>query len=294
MLNNANSLTVQMGSILDWGGDGSTGAYLREVDGGTLAYLQPDFVFEPASTIKAVHHLHTMRDVMFGGADLTDDVTYSENYSGSCPLGGAPFTTVSLQETLRRMMVNSDNAAAKGISDIYGFAAITSTAQNVAGMASTGVYHTLGCGGEAVANPNQLTLRDVGEMYDRIENLQILDQTHRDIYYSLMQNQDTPGPWWFTTDLEDLIDEVAGDLGVPDAANSVWAATRLAWKPGGYASTTRTTSRWAGSSPCRTARAGQWCPSGPTSLASSCTAPWAVATPSTACGRRRRSCSAAG
>jgi len=234
MLNNATPLTVEIGQIMDWGADGDTGCYLREIGGPTLAALQPDFPFEPASTIKAVYHLHTMRDVMAGGADLDELVTYSENYSGSCPLGGAPFTTQPLQEVLRRMMVNSDNAAAKAISDRYGFAAITSTAQNVAGMASTSANHTLGCGAEAIANPNTLTLADAGRMYERIQNLQIVDEPARDTYYSLMQNQDTPSPWWFTTDLRATIDEEAADLGLPENTDSFWANVEIAWKPGGY------------------------------------------------------------
>ncbi len=234
LLNNSSALTVQMGEILDWGRDGDTGVYLREINGSTLASLQPDFQFEPASTIKATHHLHAMRDVMAGNISLATPVTYSINYNGSCPIGGAPTTTQTLQETLRRMMVNSDNAATQGIRNLYGLAAITNTAQNIAGMTSTSINHTLGCGSDAFANPNQLTLRNAGELYERIETLQILDEPTRDTYYSLMQNQDTPSPWWFTTNLEDLVDEVAIDLGIPDAAGSYWTNVRTAWKPGGY------------------------------------------------------------
>ncbi|MEN8007066.1 MAG: serine hydrolase [Candidatus Krumholzibacteriota bacterium] len=234
MLNNSSDLTVEMAQILEWGSDGDTGVYLREISGPTLASLQPDFQFKAASTMKAVYHLHTMRDVMAGNINLAAPINYSINYSGSCPIGGAPTTTQSLQEVLRRMMVNSDNAATKAISDMYGFPAITNTAQNIAGMSSTSANHTLGCGADAIANPNTLTLRDAGELYDRIETLQVLNQPMRETYYSLMQNQDTPGPWWFTTDLEATIGDVAVNLGFPNAADSFWAATRTAWKPGGY------------------------------------------------------------
>jgi hypothetical protein len=234
MLSNANDLTVEMGGILEWGSDGNTGAYLKEVDGGTLASLNPDFIFEPASTIKAVHHLHTMRDVMMGGADLSDPIQYSENYSGSCPIGGAPFTNTTLGEALRRMMVNSDNAATNGIAQLYGFGAINNTAQNIAGMTSTSINHTLGCGAAAIANPNRLTLRDLGGMYEQIQNLSLLDEPTRDTYYSLMQNQDTPSPWWFTTDLQQTIEDEAAALGTPWIADSFWANTLTAWKPGGY------------------------------------------------------------
>jgi Beta-lactamase enzyme family/Polyglycine hydrolase-like, structural repeat len=234
MLNNSSSLTVEMGGLLDWGSDGDTGVYLRELGGSTLASLQPDFQFKAASTMKAVYNLHTMRQVQAGNISLGQPINYSINYSGSCPIGGAPTTTQTLRETLRRMMVNSDNAATKAISDMYGFPALTNTAVNVAGMNSTSINHVLGCGADALANPNTLTLRDAGELYDRIQTLQVLNEPMRDTYYSVMQNQDTPGPWWFTTDLEDTIDEVATSLGILPTADSYWAATRTAWKPGGY------------------------------------------------------------
>ncbi len=235
LLNNANDLTVAAGQALQWGSDGWTGAYLEEVDGPTLAYLQPDFVFEPASTIKAIHHLHAMRSVMSGESSLGQPVTYSENYSGSCPVGGAPFTTQSLQETLRRMMVDSDNAATEGITQLYGEGDIEQTARLIAQMTSTELNHTLGCGAGALADPNHLTLRDAGRLYEGVQTLDLLDEPRRDTFYALMQNQDTPAPWWFTNILRGTIDQVAGDLGLPQSiADDYWDATLTAWKPGGY------------------------------------------------------------
>lgn len=234
MLSNANDLTVEMGGILGWGSDGDTGAFLKEVSGATLADLHGEFQFEPASTIKAVHHLHTLRAVQADDIELSDPITYSENYSGSCPIGGAPFTTVSIQECLRRMMVNSDNAATNGIANLFGFGALNNTAQDIAGMDDSSINHTIGCGAQAVVNPNQLTLRDITGMYELIESTQVLDAEHRDIYYSLMQNQDTPAPWWFTNDLEDTVLEEAAAMGTPWIADSYWANVRTAWKPGGY------------------------------------------------------------
>ena len=235
LLNNSNDLTIQAAQALQWGSDGWTGAYLKEVEGPTLASLQPDFVFEPASTIKAIHHLHAMRSVMQGNSNLLQPVTYSVNFSGSCPIGGAPFTTQTLRETLRRMMVNSDNAATEGIRQLYGQNAIQFTAQQIAGMTSTELNHIIGCGADALANPNRLTLRDTGRLYERVQTLTILNEPNRDTYYELMQNQNTPNPWWFTNILRNTIYDTASDLGLPtQVADDYWAATLTAWKPGGY------------------------------------------------------------
>ena len=232
LLNNSNDLTVEIADILDWGRDGSTGLYLKEVDGSTLASLQPDFQFEPASTIKAIHNFHAIRQVQLGNAFMNSLVPFTTIYNGSCPTGGNN-SSGSLQSVLTAMMVNSDNAATRGIADYFGAGAIENSAQNVAGMASTELNHTLGCGLDAWNNPNRLTLRDAGTLYQGIENLSLLDGTHRDLFYGVMQNQDTVGPWWFTSDLFDTVDEEAALLGYP-AVDSFKAAMRFAWKPGGY------------------------------------------------------------
>lgn len=232
LLNNSSDLTVEVAGILDWGADGATGLYLKEVEGGTLAALQPDFQFEPASTIKAIHNFHSIRQVMFGNVFMSTLIPFTTIYSGSCPVG-ANNTSGSLQSVLTAMMVNSDNAATRGIADYFGADLIESTAQNVAGMTSTELNHTLGCGTEAWANPNRLTLRDAGLLYEGIETTDLLNTPHRDLFYSVMQNQDTPSPWWFTSDLFDLVDEEGANQGY-GYAESFKAGMRFAWKPGGY------------------------------------------------------------
>ncbi len=232
LLNNSSDLTVEVAHILDWGADGSTGLYLKEVEGGTLAALQPDVPFEPASTLKAIHNFHAIRQVMFGNVFLSTMIPFTTIYIGSCPVG-IDNTAGTLQSVLTAMMVNSDNAATRGIADYFGANLIESTARNVAGMTSTELNHTLGCGNEAWPNPNRLTLSDAGRLYEGIETTDLLNAPHRDLFYSVMQNQDTASPWWFTSDLFDLVDEEAANQGYGYAA-SFKAAMRFAWKPGGY------------------------------------------------------------
>lgn len=238
MLNNSNDLTTNIATQLGYGSDGVTGFYLRSLSDGVLANINEAYKFEPASTIKVILHYHAMRQVMLGNENLGNNVNYSINYNGSCPIGGAPFTNKPLSGVLSDMMYFSDNAATNAIALRYGAATIENTAQLVAGMADTELNHTLGCGppGGNPALYNQLTLVDSGELYEGVANGSLLNGFARDQFYALMQSDLTPvaNQWWLTSDIRNLIFDEATNLGIPNAASSYWAETELAWKPGGY------------------------------------------------------------
>ncbi len=238
MINNSNALTTDIASDLGYGSNGATGLYLKEVGGPVHASLNTAYAFEPASTLKIIHHLHAMREVYFGNDDLDNNVVYSGNLNGSCPIGGSPFESQTLRETLRRMMWYSDNAATKGISDRFGAGAIELTANFWAGMTETELNHTLGCGppnGDPALS-NRLSLRNAASLFEGVAQGVLINGTARDDFYDLMQSDTTPPAeqWWFTTDLRDIVNQEAASLGIPDAANSYWANVELAWKPGGY------------------------------------------------------------
>jgi hypothetical protein len=229
MLANATPLTVALGAHLRWGEDGSTGAYLREIGGAELAALQPDFAYEPASSIKALHLLRAMRDVAFGPATLDELVTYSINYDGSCPLGGPPLTTDTYDGIMEAMMWNSDNAATRAITDRYGFPQLNALAAAFAGMQDTQINHHVGCG----APPNQTTLRDMAELYERVETEAVIDAEHREEYFANMLNEGFNTG--FGASLRNLMFDLGGDLGYTTAEiQDVWDLTRARWKPGGY------------------------------------------------------------
>ena len=232
LLNNSNDLTVEIASILQWGNNGDTGLYLKEVGGSTLASLQPNRQFEPASTIKAIHNFHATREVMLGNSSLNDFLAYTDIYNGSCP-DGPNVGFDQLGDLMTTMMTNSDNASTRAIADEFLPANIQATAQNVAGMTSTSLNHMLGCGGPAIANPNRLTLRDAGRLYEGVQDLSLLNEEYRDVFYSVMQNQNTASPWWQTNNLYELVDEEADALGIDDVSGFK-SAMRFAWKPGGY------------------------------------------------------------
>ncbi len=230
LVNNSNELTTTMGELLGYGSDGSTGAYLKEVQGPVLASLQPSFVYEPASSIKVTHHLYTMRQVMDGHEDLSTELTVAEGLDGSCPNGGPPFNQQTLEETLQGMMQLSDNTDTEAIAQLFGTSNINNMSSSIVGMTNTSINHPPGCPWPPL---NEMTLEDSGLLYEGVATGLLLDPPTREDFYRLMQSETTISPWWFTSDLEDLIYEVASDLGIPDAAAGYWENTRLAWKPGG-------------------------------------------------------------
>jgi hypothetical protein len=230
LINNSNELTTTMGELLGYGNDGSTGAYLKEVEGPVLASLQPTFVYEPASSIKVTHHLYTMRQVMFGNDDLSAELTVAEGLDGSCPTGGPPFNQQTLEETLNGMMELSDNTDTEAIDQRFGTSAINNMSAWVVGMTNTSINHPPGCPWPPL---NEMTLQDSGLLYEGVATGQLLDAATRVDFYRLMQCETSLNRWFFTNDLEDMIYEVAADLGIPDAAAGYWENTHLAWKPGG-------------------------------------------------------------
>ena len=229
MVNNSNALTTKMGNLLGYGTDGATGAYLKEVGGPVLASLQPDFVYEPSSSLKVTHHLYAVRKVMLGADHLHNDLTVAEGSDGSCPNDGPPYTVKSLMEALGGMMWRSDNNDTRAVELRYGRAAINDTSQSLVGMTDTAIGRRMGCVGPPF---NETTLADMARLYEGVAQGLYLDSYHRDVFYLLMLGENSNPRGWFGDDLESLIHEVATDLGVPEAAADYWSGTRLAWKAG--------------------------------------------------------------
>ena len=128
------------------------------------------------------------------------------------------------------MMQLSDNTDTEAIALRYGTNAINDMSAMVVGMANTSINHPPGC---ATPPLNQMTLADSGLLYENVATGLLLDPATSEDFYRLMQSETTVNPWWFTDDLENLITEVATDLGMPEMAAAYWNHTRLAWKPGG-------------------------------------------------------------
>jgi hypothetical protein len=236
MINNSNDITSRVGEMMRDGTDGVKGLYLKEVNGPVLANLEGGYVFEPASTIKAVLHVYAMHQVENGAAHLTDNITkYVPPVSGSCP-GNTPNGTESLNTALGEMMRHSDNTRTREISDTFGVNNIINYAHGF-GMNNTHINHIIGCGGPI---PNQTTLDDLGTLYEKVANGTLLNPTNRSTFYSLMagkaqyqlEGYDWTGLW--STDIPKIINEEA-PVGMPGVLTQTFMnQMNLAYKAGNY------------------------------------------------------------
>ncbi len=240
MINNSNAITSRVGQLLRTGTDGAVGLYLKEVGGPVLAALQERRIFEPASTIKALLLLHAMQQVQAGNAALTDQIVMYPDTG--CPTGAPLGTSQSLQTALAGMMQFSNNAQTRAVGDTFGFANINATADAI-GMIDTQINQTvLGCGTPPF---NDLTLVDIGLLYEGVADGTLLNAANRNTFFSLMAGQkmfqsqgfDFVGIW---EDIQDIVDE--------ESPGSLSAAQKQAFldqmgenaKAGGYTTCPRT------------------------------------------------------
>ncbi len=230
MVNNSNALETRIGDILRGGTNASTGCYLEQIGGGVRADLQGSFVFEPASTLKTVYHVHAMKRVAMNALSLGMNWNVGTGITGnSCPNGGAPVVNETVETTLKLMMENSDNARTRRVADYYGYAALNATASSL-GMSSTGINHVIGCGGPT---PNELTLRDIATLHKQVAGGYLGAQRQK--FYDLMVNGTGGWPTWGTLKLTNIIDQEAAKLGIPASMVTKFKSnTDVACKAGSY------------------------------------------------------------
>jgi hypothetical protein len=225
-------------------GTAAFGFYLKGVDGPVYNALQPDKKFEPASMLKALHHIHAMRAVRNGSATLGETITWYKNPTapndgGVCAYAdnGTKLTslpqTSTLQSVLQGMMEQSDNRKTDAVYDRFGPGPINATADWLV-MTKTQLNHRIGCTWAApgqVAAPNELTLADDGRLFEavyRASNPVLGTGFYRDKFTELMAT----GLGTF----QQVVTQTAAALGKPSTvASEFYAAMRGAYKPGGYA-----------------------------------------------------------
>lgn len=234
LINNESDYVQRIGDILGYGTDGVTGFRLKRVNGPVVGDLNENYESEPASTIKIFHLLHTMRQVQLGADDLSTFYFMGNGYTdpgGSCPTGSSPFLLVSLRQIAWLMMMQSDNAATEFLRSKYGTTAINLTASLWGGVQNSSIHHTVGCGEEAVENPNRFTAADMCRIYENIADASAIAPEWRDTLLSYVAG---PGSSMAGT-LRTIAGEEAAALGTPlDVLNAFKAGIEVRYKPGGY------------------------------------------------------------
>ena len=239
MLRNTNDLTDRMRRYLE--GKRSGGAYgvrLERIAGSTLASLQSDRPFYPASTIKTLEHAHAMKSVDGGYSELTTQVTKYPNASDSCSdsHAGQSSVTETLDQALRNMMEQSDNQSTNALQEHFGSGSaawgryfMNLTAHGDLGMSSaTQLAHKFGCGGPDNNPANSLTLRDLGLLHEHVATDFFTNAANRDIFYDRMLNSRG-------SSLDAVIDEEAAALGASAALVSSFKSNiRTAAKGGSW------------------------------------------------------------
>jgi len=268
-------LTTRIANILNQGTDGTSGLYLKQVNGPVLAAEDEAFAFYPASTIKVLKHLYGMRQVEAGVFDLDTTLVFvcpscgdcascdpicpcTPSCSQPCNAGvncadgldslascGALPDLMPLRCVLQRMMFISDNQATNATQNLFGNgdasvgrANLNDLANNIVGMsANTALYHKFACGNVANNPFNISTLADLGLLYEKVAtDPNVLQPATVPTFYQLMLNETLGG---LIGVIQNVVDAEAATLGMAGSDVDVAALKsniRLAYKAGNIGS----------------------------------------------------------
>lgn len=230
LINNSNALTTAMSELLRAGTDGSSGVYLRQLNGPVLASLQADKTFEPASTIKTLFHVHAMKQVTLNQITLTTQIPTGFSASGSC-WSKTSNETSPLEQALQLMMENSDNQMTIAVQDKFTNTAIQATAGALQ-MTSTQVLRDK-CQGPL----NTATLVDFGKLHEAVANGYLVYRStdYAAAFRRLMLDQVTNYAGSGGKNLASIVSEEAATLNLPAAVvGDFTAAMQIAHKGGFY------------------------------------------------------------
>jgi hypothetical protein len=209
--------------------NGQIGLYAKQVGGGVLGGVNHEMRFEPASSIKVLHHLTAMERVQAGNLGLNTQVPVCmDGQATSCPNTIAACNNVqntALQNVLGPMMQNSDNRSTQAMREFLGQANINGTASDL-GLTDTLIQHTIGCGADMIANHNRTSLSDLGELHEDVA-AGLLNQATRTTFYTLMSNG--------SAQMTAIINAEGASLGKSAATIAAFRAqVRNSWKGGSY------------------------------------------------------------
>jgi hypothetical protein len=240
LINDVNAETTRLREIMRPAlAGGSYGIYLKRVGGAVAVNLKEGTIFEPASSMKVVHHLYAMRRIASGAEHLdapADFIWYHyvpTDGPGVCPDPAdetpANRVTSTMRYGLTQMMQASDNRTTRGYQLRYGHATLNAFVTSI-GMANTELRQIIGCGFNNGLR-NDLTLVDAGKLYEGVANGSLLSGANRTTFYEIMLG----GPIGSSSALATIVRQEASSLGMTTAeANSFIANTWTRTKGGSY------------------------------------------------------------
>jgi Beta-lactamase enzyme family/Bacterial tandem repeat domain 1 len=259
-IDNSNAATRRIRGIfaealLDLNGNPTRGifeAYLKRVDSSVLVNLNSARRAETASSLKALHLLHAMREVAgpdtLGASFIYYDypnAPYNANTSNACPVPSDETKANSnsdydLEKGLDEMMSISDNRTTRGVVLRYGgFDPLNATAA-LFDMTGTTLRHNIGCAYRVVgtnnfstALRNDTTAADLAHLYETVWNSTSLSGIFRaEFLESANPRVGANGA------VQAIIDDEAADLGLSSETAADFGERVRTWdKGGGYNAT---------------------------------------------------------
>jgi hypothetical protein len=236
-INAASSSAQSYADANGWNG-GIHGVYLISSKPGSkpIVAANSNFRYEPASSIKVLYLLYTLRQK----AALRSAITYY--WSGgpvnpnACPANQperpSDAHVISVEAALAGMMQNSNNIYTRAFAIRWGLGPVEAMAQSL-GMTNTHLNQPyIGCGFIDVPGGvrNELTLVDAAKLYAAVSNGMALSGTARRNFFNFLLGgaPSTSDPWG------QAVQQVAAKLHKSAVVASFLADTNVRWKAGGY------------------------------------------------------------
>lgn len=224
-------------------------AYLKQVGGPVLVDLNSARRAETASSLKALHLLHAMRQVQVNPGLLDDPFVYYDYRTGTltqrknaCPDPALETrlnrrTDYDFEKGLDEMMRISDNRTTRGVVIRYGFSAINATA-SAAGMSRTTLRHNIGCAYRNLSTGkyepqnmrNDTTAADLARLYEGVWQSTAVGGVGRTEFLESANPSTGVGAG---STLDTIIKQEAAALGKSSSIASQFAALVQTWSKGG-------------------------------------------------------------
>ena len=218
---------------------GTMGFMLKEVGGPVITTINPDFVWEPASTVKLLHAIYALWQCSIWFDALDANVEYRNINNVSQILSGCTScafdwfcgpVNIRLDETIRYLLEPSSNTALIALERRYNVGDINA----FAGARGFGAIDVIRQDCACAEVLNTATCTDICEMMEQAADGSIFAAPWREVLFTLMNDVDEQGYALYPT-LSNVIDQEAAltSLTAPEIA-AFREAMRFANKGGSY------------------------------------------------------------